>query len=289
MSVELESRECTQLVGRWRRQRMWAAFRRTFWRPHHLGWLALVIPAVSISIIAGSYGIAAWTAVTGTVVSAVLVAADTTRSVARDAPRPIRMRPAGVLSDGVLPEDLGSHQLRALYLAILRSHERLAQAIGDDALSAGLQDVRRGADELVAEAGVLALDADYLEDQLDRLDSSAVCRQRAADLEKRAEATSNVDACTTYLRAAALSHRSDELRRDIRGSLEQLHARMNAIESWLGLTCARIVRLRAPSAQLRALPSAEPTASLPVDLSGLDQELALVETSLFEATVGAVD
>lgn len=293
MTCELEQLQSTQLVRRWRRTKFWENVRQAMVRWRSIAWLALVTPTTLLTVATGNWAIGIWSFVTGAAVLATMVGMDVARRTPPLFPEPVKIVPHGVLAMGVLPEEIRSDEFRGRYLSILRKHEQLVSIVGEaDPLTPALQGIVEGCDELVAEAGHIAREANHVEAYLEQ--PQVICgKQRAAELEAQAEATGDIEACTTYLRAAALAHRNDELRIEMRGALDRVSSRLSAIETLLDVMATRVVRLRSSVARGDAVAGYIGNAELllksdteELDLSGLERELNLVESSVREAGVG---
>lgn len=285
MTTALEPIESTQLVEQWRRRRIWGSLRKSLGRGRNLGWFALTIPMAALGVAAGSFALGLGGGLVVSLVGAAMVAKDVVDATSPPVNEPARIEASGVLRDGVLPEDIRSPQLRASYIAILEAHERLAAVVGRDRLTPGLQDIVDGTDELVMEAGRLAVGANDLHGYLMQIDDTRT-KARALRLEKHAEMTEDSAACTTFLRAAALTHRNDEIHGEMRAAFDLIYARLSAIESLLQCMAARIVRLRTTMPDgfgLVEAGAADPTELL--DLGALERDMALMERSVSEATM----
>lgn len=260
-----------EIVDEWRRKRQWQSMRKRLRSPRYLGIAALIAPLATLCVAMGSWALASFAIMAGVVTLTTMAAIDSSQLPALEGGA--KLLTDGALSDGVLPEEIESHGLRERYLAIVRKRVRLERIVGNaDRLPAGLGGVRDACDAQVSEAGRLAREANHLERYLvDATDFAG--KERAAQLQRRAEMTADVGACETFAHAAAVAENNEHLVEQIRGSLDRVYARLEDIEARLDAAAARVVRVRARLSEPEVGDEAE----------RIEQELTLVESAVGEA------
>jgi|GEM_PF-5845061 len=265
-----------EIVDEWRRKRQWRLIRERLRTPRYVGVAALMVPLATLCVVAGSWALASFALMAGVVTVATMAAIDSSEVPALEGGA--KLLTDGNLRDGVLPEDIDSDLLRARYLAIVRKRVRLERIVGDtDSLPSGLRGVLDACDAHVAEAGRLARETNHLERYLEDVQDIAG-RDRAAQLQRRAEQTADIDACATFAHAAAVAETNAQLIEQLRGSLDRVQARLEDIEAMMDAAAARVVRVRAKLSETEEF-----------ETGRVEHELALVESAVCEACSRAPD
>lgn len=259
-----------EIVDEWRRKRQWRLIRERLRTPRYVGVAALMVPLATLCVVAGSWALASFALMAGVVTVATMAAIDSSEVPALEGGA--KLLTDGNLRDGVLPEDIDSDLLRARYLAIVRKRVRLERIVGDaDSLPSGLRGVLDACDAQVAEAGRLAREANHLERYLADIHDIAG-KERAVQLQRRAEQTADVNACETFAHAAAVAETNEQLIDQLRGSLDRVQARLEDIEAMMDAAAARVVRVRAKLSETDEY-----------ETGRVEHELALVESAVCEA------